>query len=467
MRFSVRNLGSVRRADIEVKPLTIFVGPNNAGKTWLAYTLAGLLGEYGQAQYTRFLITSNSIQETYPQLDSAIRQFLEEGSATINIVEFAEQYADIYFKRSALHTRHWLQDYLGTKRRTFKQLSLDINIADTRKVFFDRIAAYSVDANFPQGQPLLRAVKNADNPILYFYTEEKISEKLPPQQIRSFLLENVFKAFHTAIYSNVYIFPTERTTFISLLSGMRLASISTTPNEPVSGVQFPPVQTPLNHFVNMLGNVLTIKPLERLDEANDPAIGEYMSLASLLERGILSGEIENASSALDVVLMEFLFKPARDVSLEMQISSSMVKELTPFVLYLRYLAKPGHLLIIDEPEMNLHPLAQVRFMELLAMLVNAGLNILFTTHSTYMVDHLVNLMKARGISDSEEIQSKFFLGSSNAFLSQDQVAVYLFEKREAHNILRKDGSIDWSTFSNVSSQVQSIFLDLVEREVSE
>ncbi|HKV59579.1 MAG TPA: AAA family ATPase [Ktedonobacteraceae bacterium] len=467
MRFSVRNLGSVRRADIELKPLTIFVGPNNAGKTWLAYTLAGFLGEYGQSQYTRFLISSNSIQETYPPLDSAIRQFLDEGSATINLVQFAEQYADVYFKRSASHTRHWLQDYLGTKRRAFKQLSLDINIADMRKVFFDQISDYSVDAGFPQGQPLLRAVKNADNPILYFYAEEKIAEKLPPQQIRSFLLDNVFKAFHAAIYSNVYIFPTERTTLISLISGMRLASISTTPNEPNPGVQFPPVQAPLGYFVNMIGNLLSIKPLQRLSEADDPSIGEYMSLASLLERGILSGEIENASSALDVVLMEFLFKPAKDVSLEMQISSSMVKELSPFVLYLRYLAKPGQLLVIDEPEMNLHPLAQVRFMELLAMLVNAGLNILFTTHSTFMVDHLVNLIKAKGISEQEDIQNKFFLGSSNAFLSKDQVSVYLFEKREAHNILHKDGSIDWGTFSNVSSQVQGIFLDLVEREVSE
>lgn len=33
----------------------------------------------------------------------------------------------------------------------------------------------------------------------------------------------------------------------------------------------------------------------------------------------------------------------------------MVKELSPLVLYLRYLARAGELLIIDEPEMNLHP----------------------------------------------------------------------------------------------------------------
>ncbi len=57
---------------------------------------------------------------------------------------------------------------------------------------------------------------------------------------------------------------------------------------------------------------------------------------------------------------EILFKPngvtvGEVVTMEIPVVSSMVKELSPLVLYLRYLAKPGELLVIDEPEMNLHP----------------------------------------------------------------------------------------------------------------
>ena len=51
------------------------------------------------------------------------------------------------------------------------------------------------------------------------------------------------------------------------------------------------------------------------------------------------------------------------------------KELAPLVFHLRYFAQPNELLIIDEPEMNLHPKAQVQVLEFLAMLVNAGLNL--------------------------------------------------------------------------------------------
>ena len=37
--FSVRNLGSVRTGSFIQKPLTLFCGPNNTGKTWTMYSL--------------------------------------------------------------------------------------------------------------------------------------------------------------------------------------------------------------------------------------------------------------------------------------------------------------------------------------------------------------------------------------------------------------------------------------------
>jgi AAA ATPase domain len=37
LRISVENFGPVRRGEFELKPLTIFIGPNNSGKSYLAH----------------------------------------------------------------------------------------------------------------------------------------------------------------------------------------------------------------------------------------------------------------------------------------------------------------------------------------------------------------------------------------------------------------------------------------------
>ena len=47
-------------------------------------------------------------------------------------------------------------------------------------------------------------------------------------------------------------------------------------------------------------------------------------------------------------------------------ASSMVAELAPVVLYLRHLVRPDDVLIIEEPESNLHPAMQVEFTRQLA-----------------------------------------------------------------------------------------------------
>jgi len=42
MKIEIANLGFIQKAEIDLKPLTVFIGGNGTGKTWTAYTLASI-----------------------------------------------------------------------------------------------------------------------------------------------------------------------------------------------------------------------------------------------------------------------------------------------------------------------------------------------------------------------------------------------------------------------------------------
>ena len=42
LMLSVRDLGPIYRAEVELRPLTVFVGPSNTGKSYLAILIYAL-----------------------------------------------------------------------------------------------------------------------------------------------------------------------------------------------------------------------------------------------------------------------------------------------------------------------------------------------------------------------------------------------------------------------------------------
>ena len=138
------------------------------------------------------------------------------------------------------------------------------------------------------------------------------------------------------------------------------------------------------------------------------------------------------------------------VKLPIHASASMVRALAGLDIYLKEFCDRGGMLIIDEPEMNAHPEAQLKIIEFLALLAHHGVRVVLTTHSPYIVDHLSNLMQASQLSEraKQAIAPKFKIGMPDSFLSPEEVSAYLFtESGVVEDILdRKDGIIDLRTF---------------------
>src|SRR2546423_1903185 len=125
MRISIQNLGVIQDATVDVKPLTVFVGPNNEGKTWVAYLIAALFGSHG---FTHCIETIEQHLDKFPPLDKAIHELLETGSAELDCVLFAEQYLETYFNHIAAQAPDWLRSYLNARDIPFGQLNVHVEL---------------------------------------------------------------------------------------------------------------------------------------------------------------------------------------------------------------------------------------------------------------------------------------------------------------------------------------------------
>jgi predicted ATPase len=77
-----------------------------------------------------------------------------------------------------------------------------------------------------------------------------------------------------------------------------------------------------------------------------------------------------------------------------------VSQLLP-VIVLCLLAKPGQVVILEQPELHLHPLMQQKLADFLLVCTQSGRQIIVETHS----EHLVNRLRRRAVEDSSNSTS--------------------------------------------------------------
>ncbi|MEN8214859.1 MAG: AAA family ATPase [Pseudomonadota bacterium] len=98
-------------------------------------------------------------------------------------------------------------------------------------------------------------------------------------------------------------------------------------------------------------------------------------------------------------------------------------------LYLNHIAKKGDILLIDEPEQNLHPANQRKMARLFVRLIKMGVKVFVTTHSDYLIKELNNLIiLGNEFQDRDEIMEKYQYTEEDV-LDKSLVRVYSAEKQ--------------------------------------
>ena len=168
-----------------------------------------------------------------------------------------------------------------------------------------------------------------------------------------------------------------------------------------------------------------LKQLINLGDLPTRSHAPYGKISESLETEMLRGAIRSEDTQTGYPVFSYQPEGRKD-KIPLMNSSSMVSELAPVVLYLRHVVQPGDVLIIEEPEAHLHPGMQVEFIRQLAAAVRSGVRVMLTTHSEWVLEELANLVR---LSDLPESQREG-VGDWDVALSPEEVGVWLFEHKK-------------------------------------
>lgn len=463
MKIRFSNLGTIRETEIDLRPLTVIVGPNNSSKTYLAYSIYGLWRE---------------MQELDPAVLEPLRTVRVDCQA--RFFEWSiKRLASAFDAHVAASTRRFEQGLGGffqdSSDKLFRKTRFEVAVASTTELLLSSLARYTNYSVVGSGaaQRMRISIGVPQNFVAdIFGTEEDISgsRKIPKGWVDVFPGRGMHDAIGLA-FPAPFILPAERNALIItykilsnrrfklLRDAARLRKVGRRPSDELHDalreqgeIRYP---LPVEDFLDFLADV-------ELPTARGPkaAKSSFVKLAELVESGIQSGNrLELTPTALGG--NELRVGIGDGLSIDLYNASSSIKQLSALILYLRYKAAPNQLLIIDEPEMNLHPASQVRLLEVLAILVGLGVRVLVTTHSPYFMAHLANLAQR---TEDPKIRKKqaaqLYLKDPRALIAIDDVGAYEMRDNRLVSLKDPEFGLRWDTLSDVFSDLQQRYFAL-------
>lgn len=421
MKLRISNLGVINTMEIDMsKPFILFAGDNGTGKTYAATFLYSLILDLRKALL--------NIGSHFESTELSKSRELKSG-------------IDGEIKADGLYDL--LFDYLKHRQKTVvDSMNLNINTnpfkceivttkEEWRKELWEK--SVSVGSNY--------IVKKAHS--FEYKLRWKKEDHLPfmqPLLVMSLYFDGIVGAqMFTAERSGIYTFNKE-------LSVGRLRN----PEERLNARYPKPIADGLADAADVVN--------QRRKES------DYLEFADEIENIILRGNLKVSEDG------EILYHVSNNTDLGYNESSSAVKTLAPLVFYLRHTAGHFNILFVDEPELNLHPKNQILLAKIFVKMINAGLRLVISTHSDYIIREINNMIMADGLNKAgDEILAKMGYDESLC-LSQDKFAPYLFQKNAKGKVTVEPLEVDRYGFNmpsiddaiNQQNEVTNTFYEVLK-----
>lgn len=400
----VKKFGKIDEARIEIAPLTLFVGDNNSGKSYMMTLIYGLLNVRFFFEGYDFDTKSPIYQECCEILDRMIgrepdREYILRDSELISFQELLNMVLADNKQKFLLTLFNRKMDAEEIRLTFPKELQLAFKIRRR------------MDGDVDSDRILLRQKTAIGSAISgYQINEADLQEEETGYPfLLSYIMQSMLHSEMERLKSTKRIYlPTARTGF--LLTYKTLAGSAIQEKFTVEETTKNLLTKPNSDFLKELSSMNTADEYPRFQDVVD-----------FIESHVIAGRI-NVSEAQT---QDFSYTPVGSRKrLPLYITSGVVTEMTPLLLFLKYTDMGA--LMIEEPEISLHPQLQWQVARVLIRLVNKGLPVFATTHSDIIVQHMNNMIK---VNESEK--REMFLKESDYekedLLSRDDINVYQFD----------------------------------------
>lgn len=444
VEITVRNLGPIVEAVIDLRPLTVFIGPSNTGKTYfsiLVYALHHIFSgfprlllpdSFGPDVRRQYLRTREASGLRYYSLLIVLEELIESSEEIQDVLKKLNT-KDRLFKFSDLPQT--LRDLIMAKIQDLQDLESELSIelercfdvetaAELKRMTGNKRNDMSVslkvhDENQELWNLNLKTLNSNiklngwinDDIILLPKNREPTKKNLTSKDLAQLLL-----GWTTGPRKSYYL-PAARS---GIMQSHRVIASSVMANSTHAGLGRLEVPTLSGVIADFMQRII-------LYEEGRSLPGGIKSLAESIESDVLSGQIHVKYSPSGYP--EFHFHPrGMKEDMRMTQASSMVSEIAPLVLFLRGVIRPGDTLIIEEPEAHLHPGAQTEMAATLARLVRAGVRVVVTTHSDWLLKEIGNLIREGVLKKKCELRKK--TRGPESWLLPDEVGGWHFYKEK-------------------------------------
>lgn len=465
--ISVENFGPIRKGTVELRPLTIFIGPTNTGKSWLAMLVYSLFSKgkfHSIGQFIDNLLNSLSDgadgNSKFPEnLEKWYSDSREKNEVTFSEADY--ETLSTCMDQVVLNIVRDIERCFGVESykelrrwRTKKETSVTVNSSNSGadssllyklSIFDDHLEK---KVTVPRKLTAINTSKiNAYlSRMLYSLEEESSDIHFQTRHHLVYSIVNVIYGQNMGASGNAYL-PASRVGLIESFNTL-VPSIIARFSESIQ--QNDEIENSIPGSMNdFLAALAKVRPNGLKDREKS-----VLEIASRVEKNLLEGQVIVKFNLYGQPF--FYFKPSDGgKTIPLSRASSTVTQLAPLVIFIRYSIKKSTLIVWEEPELDLHPEKQVKLIHEISLLVQEGYKIIITTHSEWITEALSNIIAYNGVYDLPKISS-------------DDVGVWNFEfqKTSSGSVVKE---IEWSTnhggyqteFESVSRRLYNEWLDAI------